>query len=129
MKTMYDRDALQLIADRWGESRESILTAARDAGFSDDAQNIERIGDLYARDLIQGTPASLTLTPQGLERLKELCEEAIDKAKKEKQQRFGNKLAVLSLLVSLVSFLAGLIVEHQVGVVENVVQIVVHIYP
>lgn len=55
------------------------------------------------------------VTNEGLNALDEFEIRAGEKAKEEKQKRFENKVAVLNLVVSILSFLAGLLVEFFFG--------------
>ena len=47
-------------------------------------------------------------------------EKAREKAEQERQQRFDNKIAVLNLLMPLITFVLGLIVEHFAGIVGTI---------
>lgn len=55
------------------------------------------------------------VTNEGLNALDEFEEQASEKAKQEVQQRFQNKISVLSLVVAVLSFIAGLLVEFFLG--------------
>ncbi len=85
-----------------------------------------QINALYKAKLIIGrgqgfTPGGIPyikawiVTNEGLNALDEFEEQAGEKAKEEKQKRFENKVAVLNLVVSILSFLAGLLVEFFFG--------------
>lgn len=85
-----------------------------------------QINALYKAKLIIGRGQGFTLggipyikawsvTNEGLNALDEFEEQAGEKAKEEKQKRFENKVAVLNLVVSILSFLAGLLVEFFFG--------------
>ena len=55
------------------------------------------------------------VTNEGLNALDEFEEQASEKAKQEVQQRFQNKISVLSLVVAVLSFIVGLLVEFFLG--------------
>lgn len=44
-------------------------------------------------------------------------------AKNERQQRFDNKISVLSVLVPLITFLIGILLEHWVGLVDFLISL------
>lgn len=119
---MTERDALQLVHDNNGRSFDDMLEIAVAQGHDEMAVKL-RFDSLFRQGYITGVfhfgyPVTMHLA--GEDRLEQLNQEAIDKTKQEKQQRFENKIAVLTLLVTLVSFIAGLVVEHTTNVVSNV---------
>ena len=63
-------------------------------------------------------PTRWTLTSKGRRALEEFENHCQDEAKKESQQRFDNKIAILNVLVPLVTFILGLLVEYFTGVVN-----------
>lgn len=44
-------------------------------------------------------------------------------AKHERQQRFDNKISVLSVLVPLITFLVGILLEHWVGIIDSLISL------
>ena len=40
-------------------------------------------------------------------------------AKNERQQRFDNKISVLSVLIPLITFIIGVLIEHWVGLIDS----------
>lgn len=48
---------------------------------------------------------------------------ANEKAKKERQQRFENKIAIANLLIPVVTFILGILVEHFTGIVRTVINL------
>ena len=64
------------------------------------------------------------VTPAGKNALLEFEENAKRQAKQERQQRFDNKISVLSVLVPLLTFLLGVWVEYRLSLIEVLVQIV-----
>ncbi len=71
------------------------------------------------------TDSRYKLSPVGADALCAFEQEHQEKAKAERQQRFENKVSVASVLVPLITFFLGLIVEHYAGVVELVVSLFV----
>lgn len=59
------------------------------------------------------------ITELGKNELEQFEEKRAEATKKERQQRFENKISVLNLLVPLVTFLLGLLVEHFSGVIDR----------
>lgn len=60
----------------------------------------------------------LKITPAGTDALQEFKEERRKQAQDEKQQRFENQVSVANLLIPLVTFILGLLVEHFSGVIN-----------
>lgn len=58
------------------------------------------------------------LQPNGIARYLELEKEREQNAKSEKQQAFENKISVANVVIPVVSFLAGVAVEHLAGIVN-----------
>lgn len=119
---MNEQQALQLLSELNGKSFDDMLAAAKSAGF-DEMQVKLRFQDLHQKRYVSGAfvlglPVFITL--EGSDRLDQLNQEAEDKAKQERQQRFDNKISVATLLVSLISFIAGVFVEHFAGIVALV---------
>lgn len=63
------------------------------------------------------------LSPAGEDALCAFEQEHQEKAKAERQQRFENKISVASVLVPLITFFLGLVVEYYAGVVGLVVSL------
>lgn len=61
---------------------------------------------------------SYCLSPKGIAALEEIEDRFRKDAKDEKQRRFNNKLAVLDLFIAIISFVAGIFIEHFVSVTE-----------
>ena len=58
------------------------------------------------------------LTPLGANAYEQTEEERRNQAEQKKQQRFDNKISVASVLVPLITFFLGIIVEFQVSIVD-----------
>ena len=81
------------------------------------------LGDFYLAGYID-TDCYLHLTvPEGVDALEDFAKSLHKEAKQEKQQRFENKISVAGVLVSFVTFIFGLIVEHFMGIVGFVVDL------
>lgn len=57
------------------------------------------------------------ISQAGLDALLEFEKCRQQEAKAERQQRFDNKVSVASVLVPLITFILGLIIEHYAGIV------------
>lgn len=82
---------------------------------SDDPNLIKKaLEELESTRFIKNLTCSevFKLTPEGAIIFEQIKEEREKEAKKESQQRFDNKISVVSLLIPLVTFIIGLIVEH-----------------
>ena len=60
------------------------------------------------------------ITPQGRMALQTFKYTVDHDAKEEKQNRTANNLAKVNIVVSLVSFIAGLLVDHYLGIISLV---------
>lgn len=123
---MDEFDALSIAAEHNGESIAVMLNAAKQAGFTDEMENKLRFHTLYELDYISGAfvlDQPVTITLKGKDRLKQLQEEAADRAEKKRQTRLQNQLSVASILVNLVIFVVGLVVEHYTGLVELLIRL------
>ena len=79
-------------------------------------------------DMLRNRPDSLIIKPVGKRTLKLTSagniayEQAEDdrrkQAKEETQQRFDNKVSIASLLIPLITFILGLIVEYEVNIID-----------
>lgn len=58
------------------------------------------------------------LTPLGANAYEQANEERRNQTDQKKQQRFDNKISVASVLVPLITFFLGIIVEFQANIVE-----------
>ena len=63
-------------------------------------------------------PVKWKITVKGLAALSEFEEQRQKEAQNERQRRFQNKISVLNVLVPLITFLLGLIVEHFAGLLD-----------
>ena len=63
------------------------------------------------------------ITQKGRAALEEAYQAAEQKAKDERQQRFDNKISIANVLVPLVTFLLGLVIEHYTGIVRLVLSL------
>lgn len=122
---MNEFEALSIAAEHNGESMTAMLNAAKQAGFTDEMENKLRFHSLYEQDYITGAfvlDRPVTITLKGKDRLKQLQEEAADRAEKKRQARLQNQLSVASIFVNLVIFIGGLVVEHYTGLVAFLLQ-------
>ena len=79
-------------------------------------------------DMLQPNPKPLIVRPIGKQTLKLTSagnvayEQAEDdrhqQAKEEAQQSFDNKVSIASLLIPLITFILGLIVEYEVNIID-----------
>ena len=90
---------------------------------------LDREGLVQPREDLR--PDLLTLSEHGKrvlhdfrQRQNQLKEEAEKKAEAKRQQRFENKLSVANLLISLVSFFAGILLEYFFGTVEAAILLI-----
>lgn len=63
-------------------------------------------------------PTKWTITPLGEDALSEFEQTRQKQANEERQRRFQNKISVAQVLVPLITFILGLIVEHCAGLVS-----------
>ena len=56
------------------------------------------------------------LTESGAELFEQLQEEREKESKKEKQQRFDNKISVASVLIPFITFILGIMFEHYTDI-------------
>lgn len=76
---------------------------------------LEQEGYVYTKAL---DPPIYLITQKGLAKLKEIEDKAKQEAKDEGQRRFQNKISVAQMLVPLITFILGLVVEHYSGLVS-----------
>ena len=60
----------------------------------------------------------VALSPAGEDAILEFEQRCDEQAQKERQQRFDNKIAIASILVPLITFILGLVVEHFAGIMS-----------
>lgn len=118
---MNEYQALLIASANSGKSIEDILFAAQSAGHTNEAENKLRFQSLHDQGYIEGAfvlGLPVTLTLLGADRLEQLKQEIAEASKKERQQRFNNKVAIAQILVPLITFILGLLVEHFTGIVR-----------
>lgn len=67
--------------------------------------------------VISFRPTKLRITALGEDALAEFEQSAKKKAEDKSQQRFQNKISVALVLVPLITFILGLLVEHFAGII------------
>lgn len=70
-----------------------------------------------------GIPTAYQITVAGENALAKFEEEHDRQAKAERQQRFQNKMSVAQVLIPLITFILGLIVEHYAGLVSALAEV------
>ena len=63
------------------------------------------------------------LTSSGVAAYKQLKQERNQDSEKKRQQRFDNKISIASILIKLITFILGLLVEHYAGLVEFLIKL------
>lgn len=88
--------------------------------FDTPASTSHAIDELIEAKLIKPIIGSdnVELTPLGATAYEQADECRKKQAKQERQQRFENKVSVASVLIPLVTFFLGIIVEFQVNLVD-----------
>ena len=81
------------------------------------------IRELIEDNLIKNLPVSdiVELTPLGATAYENAVEERKYQSEQKRQQRFDNKISVASVLVPLITFIFGIIVESQFDIVGFVI--------
>lgn len=74
-------------------------------------------------EMVVPTPDKWALTVEGEDALLDFENMRQKESDKKRQQRFENKISVLQVLVSLVTFILGLIVEHFSGITGIILQL------
>ena len=74
--------------------------------------NLDKPGDHTA-------PDTWTITPAGEDALSEFEKARRKESEDKRQQRFQNQISVAQVLVPLITFILGLIVEHYAGLVSG----------
>ena len=79
--------------------------------------------ELIEDNLIKNLPVSdiVELTPLGATAYENAVEERKHQSEQKRQQRFDNKISVASVLVPLITFIFGIIVESQFNIVGFVI--------
>jgi len=137
-----DRDSLDILSDlnnAWAENHSGVPHEELD--FSDDTFLFLLHNELIKAPEttvieIEGDPlivyeGMIYITPQGrgvLEAKEDAASEAGEirrhNAKQEKQARFYNQTAVVSVIVSILSFAFGVIVEYRSGIMERIIDLI-----
>lgn len=86
-------------------------------GLPDTFSLLEERGFIEASKLTSngfefGYPIEWSITPAGREALERFEQCRDDRAQQKRQQRFQNKISVASVLIPLVTFFLGILVEH-----------------
>lgn len=76
----------------------------------------------FIKQITGSTKYKLT-SPDGVNAYKQLKKEREQDTKNERQQRFDNKISIASLLIQLITFILGLLVEHYTGLVAYFIQL------
>lgn len=71
-----------------------------------------------------GFPTAYRITPAGLDALCSFEQKLQEDAAAKRQQRFQNQISVASVLVPLITFILGLLMEHFCGVLEFLMSII-----
>lgn len=81
--------------------------------------------ELKSRKLISQLTCSdvFKLEPSGADLFEQIQEEREEASKQEEQQSFENKMSVASLLVSVVTFLAGVLIEHFANIIPFLITV------
>lgn len=66
------------------------------------------------------SPPIFYATQKGLAKLKQLEDDAHKDSEDKRQQRFENKISVLNVLVPLITFFVGILVEHFSGIADKI---------
>ena len=102
------------------ESRQESKINLINLNFDTPTSTQHAINELLSEQLIKpiiGTDKVL-LTHLGATAYENANEYRKKQAKHEKQQRFENKISIASVLIPLITFLLGIIVEFQVNIVD-----------
>ena len=98
------------------ESKTNLLNLNFDTPTSTHHAINELLADGFVKPVL-GTDR-IALTNLGINAYEDANEHRKKQAKEEKQQRFENKVSVASVLVPLITFFLGIIVEFQVNIVD-----------
>ena len=112
---MNELDALLIVSEHSGESMDQMLSAAAEKGFTDNVENKARFYTLHELNYIEG-PFVLGLpvyiTQAGKDRLEQLQELAEKDSKDESDRRSNKHFAVIGILVTLIIFILGVVIDH-----------------
>lgn len=61
------------------------------------------------------------ITEKGLGKLQEIEDESAQKSENKTQQRFNRKIAIAQVLVPLITFIFGILIEHYAGIISWIV--------
>ena len=79
---------------------------------------LEQEGYVYTKAL---DPPIYFIKQKGLAKLKELDDKANQESEEKRQKRFENKISVLNVLIPILTFFVGIIVEHFSGFIDTIV--------
>ena len=104
--------------------RESILNLVR-CKFDTPVATDYAIKELIAAKFINPVLGTydVELTPTGATAYEQAVEERQRQAENKRQQRFNNKISVASVLIPLITFFLGILVESQANIVGWVISI------
>ncbi|MEL4862204.1 hypothetical protein AAEU42_13225 [Pseudoflavonifractor phocaeensis] len=86
----------------------------------------DRLADMKTENLVRfkndnSFPlCSIILAPHGEDVLAEFEQRHEEKAKEERQKQFENKVSLASVLVPVITFVLGLVIEHILGVMGTI---------
>lgn len=102
------------------EPRQESQTNLIKRHFDTPASTSHAIDELIEAKLIKPILGSdkVELTPLGATAYEQANEDRKKQTKQERQQRFQNKISVASVLVPLITFFLGIIVESQANIVD-----------
>lgn len=88
--------------------------------FDTPAATSHAIEELIAENLIKPILGSdkVELTPSGSTAYEEASETRKSQAEQKRQQRFDNKISIASVLIPLITFFLGIIVEFKINIVD-----------
>lgn len=102
--------------------------------ITDEIRHFRKLGYIEAssyssecdRDEIYINPTAWKLTLAGESALSEFEQEREQHAQNERERRFNRKIAIAQVLIPLITFLLGLLVEHYAGIVSAIVSAFAH---
>lgn len=68
-------------------------------------------------------PTAWAITPRGEDALAEFENITQQKAENERRQRFDHKMQILNVVVPLITFIIGLLIEHFSGIINWIVSL------
>ena len=98
------------------ESKSNLISR----NFDTPAATSHAIDELIEANLIKPVLGcdKVELTPLGSTAYEQASEDRKKQAKQEIQQRFDNKISVASVLVPLITFFLGIVVEFKVNIID-----------